>query len=174
MKAKVLLGAAGGAAVVALVVLGVTWIGDSDTPPAPRSRDSRVATLQDCVERWNGPANVKQRAVLNTAALARPEASPGAPLNTRVLVLNYSGPPLDDVGVGKAGVNASRGDCIVAHPSNLLFLYTKGTWHRVGYSPGLAFDGIPQRATTSPNAVIVVRAPAGGQAPDAGSIALTR
>jgi hypothetical protein len=29
-------------------------------------------------------------------------------------------------------MNASRGDCMVAHPSNVLFLYTKAAWHQVG------------------------------------------
>jgi hypothetical protein len=47
-------------------------------------------------------------------------------------VLRYAGPPLDEVGVGETGMNASRGDCMVAHPSNVLFLYTKAAWHQVG------------------------------------------
>jgi hypothetical protein len=178
VTAKVLLGVAGGVAVVALVVLGITSIGDSDTSPAPPSRENPAASLQDCVERWNGAANAKQRAALNKAALAGPSGPPAAPgsvpLESRVLVLRYSGPPLENVGVGEARVNASRGDCIVAHPSNVLFLYTNETWHQVGYSPGLAFEGIPQQATASPNAVMVIRKPAAGQAANAGRIALTR
>jgi hypothetical protein len=177
VTAKVLLGAAGGLAVVALVVLGVTTIGDSDTSPAPAPRDNPAPSLQDCVERWNGAANAKQRAALNKAALAGPSGPPaapgGVPLRSRVLVLRYSGPPLENVGVGEARVNASRGDCIVAHTSNVLFLYAKDTWHQVGYSPGLAFEGIPQQAARSPNAVMVIREPGAGQAANAGRIALT-
>jgi hypothetical protein len=177
MTAKTVLGAAGGAAVVVLVVLCVTWIVDSDTAPAP-SRHNRAEGLRGCVTLWNGPANSKQRAVLNTAALAAPRvppAAPGsAPLAGRVLVLRYSGPPLEDVGVGEAGVNASRGDCVVAHPSQVLFLYTKAAWHQVGYSPGLAFKDIPQQATTSPNAVMLVREPSATPAVNAGKIELAR
>jgi hypothetical protein len=177
VTAKALLGAAGGLVVVALVVLGVTSIGDSDTSPAPAPRDNPAPSLQDCVERWNGAANAKQRAALNKAALAGPSGPPaapgGAPLRSRVLVLRYSGPPLEDVGVGEGRVNASRGDCLVAHPSNVLFLYTEGTWQQVGYSPGLAFEGIPQQATSAPNAVTVVRRPGAVQAANAGRIALT-
>src|ERR687896_1713630 len=185
MTAKTLLGAVGGVAVVALVVLGVIWIvdsdddsdSDSDTAPAP-SRDNRAADLRDCVKLWNDPANTKQRALLNAAALEGPRVPPpepgSAPLPSRVLVLRHAGPPLEDVGVGEAGINASRGDCVVAHPSQVLFLYTKAAWHQVGYSPGLAFDGIPQKATSSPNAVMVVRRPAAGPAVNAGRIELTR
>jgi hypothetical protein len=53
---------------------------------------------------------------------------------------------------------------MVAHPSNVLFLYRRRAWRQVGYSPGLAFDGIPQRATRSPNALITLRRP--GEQPD--------
>src|SRR5215210_2396634 len=181
MTAKTRLGAAGVVAAAALGVLGLTWVLDSDTAPPPPSagdraplRDNRATNLRDCVARWNGPANSKQRAVLNRAAVAEPSVSSavpgGVPLENRVLVLRYSGPPLEDVGVGETGVNASRGDCLVAHPSNVLFLYTDAAWHQVGHSPGLAFEGIPQRATSSPNAVIVVRKPAAGPDVDAGRI----
>ena len=190
MTAKTLLGAAAAAAVVALGVLGVTWIvgsdtapvpparDDPDTSPQPPSRDDRAASLRTCVTRWNRPANSRQRALLNTAALETPRASPAAPgsvpLERRVLVLRYAGPPLEDVGVGESGVNASRGDCIVAHPSNVLFVYTKAAWHQAGYSPGLAFDGIPQQATNSSNAVTVVRKPGANPGVNAGRIELTR
>ena len=185
MTAKTLLGAVGGVAVVALVVLGVIWIVDSDSDsgsnsdrsPAP-SRDNREVDLRDCVTLWNDPANSKQRAVLNAAALEGPRVPPpepgSAPLANRVLVLRYAGPPLEDVGVGETGINAGRGDCVVAHSSQVLFLYTRAAWHQVGYSPGLAFDGIPQKATSSPNAVMVVQERSAEPAVNAGRIELTR
>ena len=87
MTAKTVLGAAGGAAVVALVTLGATWIVDSDTTTAPASRDNPAASLRTCVARWNGPANSRQRAVLNTAARGGPSAPAeqpgGVPLERR-------------------------------------------------------------------------------------------
>ena len=177
MTAKTLLAGAGGAAVVVVVVMAVIWIVDSDTTQPAPARDKRATSLRECVALWNDPANSRQRAALNSAALLDPGGAPTAPgsvpLERRVLVLRYAGPPQEDVGVGESGVNASRGECMVVHPSNVLFLYTKA-WHQVGYSPGLAFKGIPQRATSSPNAVMVIRKPATGTAVDAGRIALTR
>jgi hypothetical protein len=178
MTARSLLVGAGGATLVAVVVLGVIWIVDSGTTRPASSRDKRAASLRECVALWNDPANSRQRAALNTAALLDPGAAPTAPgsvpLERRVLVLRYAGPPQEDVGVGESGVNANRGECMVVHPSNVLFLYTKAAWHQVGYSPGLAFEGIPQRATSSPNAVMVVRKPATRPPINAGRIALTR
>jgi hypothetical protein len=174
-----LFAAAGAAAVAALVAVGIAWISDSD-PNETRApaREREAGSVERCVALWNGPANSRQQAILNTAALAGPSRVPpspgGVPVARRVLVLRYDGPPLEDVGVGEAGVNARRGDCLVAHPSQVLFLYTKGAWHQVGYSPGLAFEGIPERATSAPNAVMAIRrrpAPSDGQA---GRIALLR
>jgi hypothetical protein len=192
MTAKALLGFAAAAAVGALAVLGVEWAFDSDTAPPPPAlgdgapaaddrappRDDRTTSLRDCVTLWNRAGNSEQRAVLNAAAVASPSVSSttreSTPLQRQVLVLRYAGPSVDDVGVGEAGVNASRGDCVVAHPSQVLFLYTENAWHQVGYSPGLAFKGIPQQATSAPNAVMVVRRPTAAGAVDAGRIELTR
>jgi hypothetical protein len=178
------LAAAGAVALAGLVAVGVAWISDSDTTRAPASdqsdrserREETAESLERCVALWNGPANSKQRAVLHTAALAgtsRSPAPPGAvPLARRVLVLRYSGAPQEDVGVGDTGVTARRGDCLVAHPSQVLFLYTQGAWQQVGYSPGLAFQGIPQRATSSPNAVMAIRRAPAPRSREAGRIEL--
>jgi hypothetical protein len=163
-------------AAVLVSVLDSETTGDSGKTRVPRARPA--ASLQGCVALWNRAGNARQRAILNTAALAGPSGpapTPGEPsLAERVLVLRYRGPPLRDVGVGEADVDTSRGDCMVAHPSNALFLHTRGAWHQVGYSPGLAFDGIPQRATRSPNGVTTLRKPGQPRAVDPGRIALTR
>ena len=143
-----------------------------------RAEASREASLNACVALWNRAGNSRQRALLNSAALAGPSAPPTTPgtpsLAERALVLRYAGPFRRDVGVGERGVDASPGDCLVAHPSNTLFLYARGRWHQVGYSPGLAFQGIPQRAARAPNAVITLQKPGERQKVDPGRMALTR
>ena len=165
------------------VLLGVTLNGCGSTSgrhtARKRSAPSRSeASLRACVALWNRPGNSRQRALLNSAALAGPSVRPttpaGAPpLAERALVLRYRGPVREDVGVGERGVDASPGDCLVAHPSNTLSLYTRGRWHQVGYSPGLAFQGIPQRAARAPNAVITLQKPGERQKVDPGRLALT-
>jgi hypothetical protein len=174
-RARLLLVAAAAAAAVALAAAVLASVVDSDkTRPAA----TPGAELRGCVALWNRPGNARHRAILNSAALAGsgvPATTPeGASLAERVLVLRYAGPPLEDVGVGEPGVNATRRDCMVAHPAEVLFLYTRGGWHQVGYSPGLAFEGIPQRAIRSPNGVITLRKPGEDSAVDPGRIALTR
>jgi hypothetical protein len=177
-RRRALLVATGAAALVAVAAVGVAWILDSDTSTAPATERSSQGSLERCVSLWNDPANSKQRAILNAAALAGAARSPptpgGVPVARRVLVLRYAGPPLEDVGIGEPGVNASRGDCLVAHPSQALFLYTRGAWHRVGYSPGLAFEGVPERATSSPNAVMAIRSRTAPRDRQAGRIELLR
>jgi hypothetical protein len=173
-RAKLLLAAViGGIAVAAAVVAGILNSGKTATRPE-RSGES----LRRCVALWNGPGNARQRSALNAAALAGPSVTatnPGsAQVADRVLVLRYRGPPVEDVGVGGPRVDATWGDCVVAHPSNILFLYTRRAWHNIGYSPGLAFKGIPERATKSPNGVTTVRRPAAQRAEEPGMIALTR
>ena len=139
------------------------------------SREVGDGAQQECVALWNGPDNARPRAVLNRAAVAVPGIAAttrqGQSLARRALLLRYDGPPLEDVGVGEAGVNASGGECMVAHVSKVLFLHTGGAWHQVGYSPGLAFEGIPQRAASAPNAVITIRKQP-GSAVEPGRIAL--
>jgi hypothetical protein len=174
-RARLLLVAAAGAAALALAAVVLASLGDSGKT---RSAATPGDELRRCVALWNRPANARLRATLNSAALAGSRVptttSGGASLARRVLVLRYTGPPLEDVGVGESGVNATRGDCMVAHPTEVLFLYTRGGWHQVGYSPGLAFEGTPQRAIRSPNGVITLRKPGEDSAIDPGRIALTR
>jgi hypothetical protein len=162
-------------AIVAVTLVSCGSSSDQKSASKGERTRPRAAPLATCVSLWNRADNARQRALLNNAALVGPSVrstTPGKPpLSERVLVLRYAGPPLEDVGVGEHGVNASRGDCLVAHPSNTLFLYAGGAWHKVGYSPGLAFNGIPQRATRSPNGVVTLRRP-GQHSVDSGRIAL--
>jgi len=144
--------------------------GDSSRHGSSRQGARSNTGSEACVARWNTPSNARPRALMNRAALASATA-PG--VGRRVLIQRYAGPPLEDVGVGESGVNASRGQCLIAHASNVLFLYSRGAWRQVGYSPGLAFAGIPQRAARSPNATLALQAPGEPSNGEAGTIQLT-
>jgi hypothetical protein len=116
----------------------------------PARKASSDARLQSCLDHWNSPGNPTQRVRFATAAR---EAAAGTPLDDKALVLVYRGAPIDDVGVGVGGVNLAPGDCMVVHPANVMFAFTNGFWHQVGYAPGEPnLSALPLQAAKSPNA----------------------
>ena len=109
----------------------------------------QAAKLQDCLNHWNSPGNPTQRA--RFAGATRSAAGSGE-VGTGVLVLRYAGRAVRNVGVGVGGVNLHPGDCLIVHPSNVMFGFTDGFWHQVGYGPGTDLAGLPGQAATAPNA----------------------
>lgn len=82
-------------------------------------------------------------------------AAAGTPLDNKALVLIYRGAAIDDVGVGVGGVNLAPGDCMVVQPATIMFAFTDGFWHQVGYTsgdPDLA--SLAEQAARSPNAIV--------------------
>jgi hypothetical protein len=74
-------------------------------------------------------------------------------VDDKALVLVYRGAPIDDVGVGVGGVNLAPGDCMVVHPASVMFAFTNGFWHQVGYTSGEPdLSGLPAQAARAPNA----------------------
>jgi hypothetical protein len=152
--------ASAGLVAVAVAVGVVVLAGGEERAKTRAPREAREATRPGCFALWNRPENARQRRILGRAAVAAQDVaatSEGPELARRALVLRYAGPPLENVGVGEQGVNASGGECLVAHLSQVMFLYTRGAWRQVGYSPGLAFEGVPQRAASAPNALVSIR-----------------
>jgi hypothetical protein len=148
--------------IAAAVAVGVVVLAGGEERAKTRApREAREATRPGCIALWNRPENARQRRILGRAAVAARDVtattSEDPELARRAVVLRYTGPPLEDVGVGEQGVNASGGECLVAHLSQVMFLYTRGAWRQVGYSPGLAFAGVPQRAARAPNALVTIR-----------------
>jgi hypothetical protein len=117
------------------------------TPAAPRAPAPNP--LQRCAARWNAPGNAGQRGAFDTAAR---NAAAGTSVVDNALVLRYSGTPIQDVGVGVAGVNLEQGDCVVVHPSNLVFAFTGDGWQQIGVSPGTGITALATRAARAPNA----------------------
>jgi len=110
------------------------------------------AELKPCLDHWNSPGNPTQRTRFATAART---AAAGTPLDDKALVLIYRGAPIDDVGVGVGGVNLAPGDCMVVHPAAIMFAFTNGFWHQVGYTSGEPdLSPLPGDAARSPNAIV--------------------
>jgi hypothetical protein len=121
--------------------------GQRSSPPAVIT-----AELKPCLDHWNSPGNPTQRIRFATAART---AAAGTPLDDKALVLIYRGAPIDDVGVGVGGVNLAPGDCMVVHPAAIMFAFTNGFWHQVGYTSGEPdLSPLPGDAARSPNAIV--------------------
>ncbi|HET8672004.1 MAG TPA: hypothetical protein VFL87_00080 [Thermoleophilaceae bacterium] len=125
---------------------------------SPRAASSRqppsaaAAELKPCLDHWNSPGNPTQRVRFATAART---AAAGTPLDNKALVLVYRGAPINDVGVGIGGVNLAPGDCMVIHPAAIMFAFTNGFWHQVGYTSGEPdLAPLPAQAARSPNAIV--------------------
>ena len=126
--------------------------GTDSSRPAPGPPAAAATELKPCLDHWNSPGNPTQRIRFATAARM---AAAGTPLDNKALVLVYRGAPINDVGVGIGGVNLAPGDCMVVHPAAIMFAFTNGLWHQVGYTsaePDLS--PLPARAARSPNATV--------------------
>lgn len=122
----------------------------SHAKPAPTSGAS-TAGLTECVNHWNSPGNPTQRALFASEVRS---AGEGTTVADQALVLRYSGPELREVGVGIAGVNLGAGDCVVVHPTNVVFGFTDGMWHQIGSNPGSPVADLAKKAASSPNASV--------------------
>jgi hypothetical protein len=105
-------------AIFVLVAIVIALTAEREKPSA-----DLASFAQQCATDWNADAT-RLHVYLNGAA-QREVGSFAGPVG--ILVTQYEGPPLNDIGLGGGGAVAP-GDCLIVAPGNSLFARHDGRW----------------------------------------------